>query len=254
MLENSSTKKPAGRSVSFALGGTVWILIAWGISSLLVLPLVVTLVAASLGLSGEEFIRSSNIVTTIVLSFLYAPLMLVLVWAVFRPILEKQGWSVKRLIALERLPRIKDVLNAIPAYLIYFVITVVVFTTITLLFPNLYLDQKQNLGISAPATLLEYVLTFCMLVILPPFIEEVLFRGFLFGTLRRGFSMVVSATLTSILFGVAHGQLNLFIDTFVLGLILCYLREKTGTIWTGIFVHGIKNAIAFTLLYVFKLG
>jgi membrane protease YdiL (CAAX protease family) len=59
------------------------------------------------------------------------------------------------------------------------------------------------------------------------------------------------------LFGVAHLQFGsgapllwvAALDTFTLSIVLCYLREKTGSVWAGVFLHAIKNAIAFVALF-----
>jgi membrane protease YdiL (CAAX protease family) len=44
------------------------------------------------------------------------------------------------------------------------------------------------------------------------------------------------------------------IDTFVLSMVLSTLREKTGSLWSAIGLHAIKNGVAFTLLFVLRLG
>ncbi|MEJ0073120.1 MAG: CPBP family glutamic-type intramembrane protease [Candidatus Saccharibacteria bacterium] len=41
------------------------------------------------------------------------------------------------------------------------------------------------------------------------------------------------------------------IDTFTLSVVLCYIREKTGTLWSGVLIHALKNGIAFLSLYIF---
>ena len=50
--------------------------------------------------------------------------------------------------------------------------------------------------------------------------------------------------------GVPALQWAVTIDTFVLSLMLCALREYTGAIWAGVLLHAIKNGLAFYLLFV----
>jgi len=183
-------------------------------------------------------------------SFMYAPLTLGLICALFMPYARQTGQRLRTLIGLARWPRLKDVLYALPAYVVYFGISFTLGIMTQLLDRRYDPSQAQNLGISAPSSSVAYLLTFLMLVILPPLVEEVLFRGFLFGTLRKGFSVVPSSLITSALFGVAHGQFNLFLDTSALSLVLCYLRIKTGSLWAGMLLHAVKNLVAFTVLYV----
>ena len=67
----------------------------------------------------------------------------------------------------------------------------------------------------------------------------------------------MSALATSALFATPHlfesGSGGLLwiagLDTFVLSLVLCYLRERTGRLWAGVGVHMLKNSIAFVSLY-----
>jgi membrane protease YdiL (CAAX protease family) len=113
-------------------------------------------------------------------------------------------------------------------------------------------DQVQQIGFENPAGG-ELVLVFLMLVLLVPFVEEVLFRGFLFKGVRSGFPFWVTAIVVSVLFAVAHGQLDVGLDVFALSLVLCYMREKTNSLWPGIMLHATKNAIAFILLFVYNV-
>jgi hypothetical protein len=83
-------------------------------------------------------------------------------------------------------------------------------------------------------------------------------RGFLFSSLKRGMTVVVAAIVTSSIFAIAHLQFGsdapllwlAAIDTFVLSLVLCYLRQKTGSLWPCIGLHMIKNGLAFTVLFL----
>jgi membrane protease YdiL (CAAX protease family) len=55
---------------------------------------------------------------------------------------------------------------------------------------------------------------------------------------------------TSVLFGLIHGQWNVGVDVFVLSMVACSLREVTGSIWAGILLHMLKNALAFYIIFV----
>lgn len=73
---------------------------------------------------------------------------------------------------------------------------------------------------------------------------------------------IVSATLiTSVLFGLPHlltGKEGILwvamIDTFALSLILCFLREKTGSLYASILVHALKNTVAFGAIFVLHIS
>jgi membrane protease YdiL (CAAX protease family) len=44
-----------------------------------------------------------------------------------------------------------------------------------------------------------------------------------------------------------------FIDTFILSMVLVWLREQTGNLWAGIVLHAIKNGIAFVSLFILSV-
>jgi len=111
-------------------------------------------------------------------------------------------------------------------------------------------NQAQDVGFKNLTTGLDLVLAFVALVVLPPIAEELLFRGYLFGKLRERSGFWFSAIITSIVFGIVHMQWNVGVDTFVLSIFLCLLREKTGSIWTSMLLHGLKNGVAYFFLFI----
>ena len=119
--------------------------------------------------------------------------------------------------------------------------------------PWIDMDQEQETGFQDLRLPIEYVMAFIALVVLPPIAEELLFRGYLFGRLREKFGFWLSATVVSVVFGFVHLQWNVAVDVAVLSLFLCYLREKTGSIWASIVLHSIKNGVAYVLLFIAPL-
>ena len=43
------------------------------------------------------------------------------------------------------------------------------------------------------------------------------------------------------------------LDTFILSLVLIYLREKTGGLWASITLHAFKNGVAFVALFALHI-
>jgi membrane protease YdiL (CAAX protease family) len=156
-----------------------------------------------------------------------------------------------------RTPRLSDGAYAVVAGVVYFAILIVVTALASASF-NINVDQKQDIGFTAVAGHFDLILTFFSLVILPPIVEETLFRGVLYGGLRTKLRFIWAALITSVLFAVPHllqgGDSLLWvgaIDTFVLSLVLCYLRERTRSLWAGMVLHMLKNGLAFLFLFVF---
>lgn len=138
----------------------------------------------------------------------------------------------------------------IPAGLIvYWGILIASFTTLEAVFPALDLNQNQDIVFKSADGTPELLIAFVALVIVAPISEELVYRGFVFQGLSNRFHPIWAALVSSILFGLVHGQLNVFIDTFILGMVLCWLFVKTKSIWPPIILHAIKNGVAFYLLF-----
>lgn len=136
------------------------------------------------------------------------------------------------------------------AALIVFILAVnLAFFIISWLFPTFNAAQPQtNEFTQASGNSAGRQLGLIALVLLPPIVEETVFRGFIFPALSKRGGVVVGAVLTSLLFGLAHLQYNVSIYTLVLSLILCFMYYRLRSIWPGIFLHMINNYIAYMAL------
>ena len=130
------------------------------------------------------------------------------------------------------------------------------------IFPWFDAEQVQEAGFSIYLSGFEKIVAFLILVVVAPIAEELIFRGWLYGKLRpmlsekipNWASMMISIFLVSLLFGIIHLQWNVGVNVFAMSIMLCGLREITGTIYAGILTHMIKNGVAFYLLYVLGIG
>ena len=124
------------------------------------------------------------------------------------------------------------------------------------LFPWFDAGEDQEIGFDLYASGVDRVIAFIALVVIAPIAEEIIFRGWLYGWLRNKLSretsnmasMIISALLVSVLFGVVHLQWNVGVTVFAMSLVLCGLREVTGTIYAGILMHMLKNGLAMWIL------
>lgn len=163
------------------------------------------------------------------------------------PLLEK---TTREEMGLKGLPTWTDILLS-P---IGFAAQLVLSTALVSLFSNLFswfnASEVQDVGYSDLYTTGDKILAFIIIAVIAPIAEEIIFRGFLYGRLRKHLNLPASMILVSLLFAVMHGQWNVGVNVFAVSLILCGLREITGTIYAGILVHIIKNALAFYLLFI----
>ena len=110
--------------------------------------------------------------------------------------------------------------------------------------------EAQNVGFSLYLSGWERGLAFLLLVVVAPVAEELIFRGWLYGKLRTRLAAPAAILVVSALFGLVHMQWNVGVNVFALSVVLCLMREVTGTVYAGILTHMIKNGVAFYLLFV----
>ncbi|MCL2869561.1 CPBP family intramembrane metalloprotease [Candidatus Saccharibacteria bacterium] len=161
----------------------------------------------------------------------------------------KAKTSLKEL-GVHRPPSWTDILLSPAGLIVYFVLAALLTAVASLFLPNSIMQQAQDVGFKNLTHQADYVLAFLSLVVIAPVVEETIFRGFLFGKLKKHMPVIVAALVTSAVFGIAHGQINVGLNVFALSMVACYLREFTDSIWAGVLLHMIKNGIAFYFLFI----
>lgn len=79
-----------------------------------------------------------------------------------------------------------------------------------------------------------------------PLAEEFLFRGYVFGALRSN-GFWPAAILTGLMFGLVHvlgSPIAFILPLAVLGAGLCFIREKTGSLYPCMALHCVNNTLA----------
>uniref|UniRef100_UPI004056AF57 CPBP family intramembrane glutamic endopeptidase n=1 Tax=Acetatifactor sp. TaxID=1872090 RepID=UPI004056AF57 len=84
-------------------------------------------------------------------------------------------------------------------------------------------------------------------VVAAPVVEEVIFRGLMLSRLRKGMPTIVAVLITSVIFGLIHGQILWMAYTFVLGLIFAAVAIKTNSILSTILLHAVFNGAGVIL-------
>jgi membrane protease YdiL (CAAX protease family) len=85
-----------------------------------------------------------------------------------------------------------------------------------------------------------------LIVIAAPISEELLFRGLIFGGIRKHMPAIAAALVAGLIFGALHALTGLSAvpPLIAFGFILCLLYEKTGSIVPGIVLHMLNNSVA----------
>ena len=224
-----------------------WVTLAYITSNLLVVALLYVLLW--LHHPAESFLRPAieqTVIATII--YILTIAIVIIVPYAYRKI------SITTLsdLGFNRLLSWTDIALSPVTFIGYTIVVSIVLSIVTQTIPGFPAGQAQDTGFSYGSQT-DNMLAFITLVVLAPVAEETLFRGYLYGKLKKYVPGVVAALATSLLFGVAHFQWNVGIDVFVLSLFLCWLRSLTGNIWAGILVHMIKNGIAYYILFISPL-
>lgn len=88
------------------------------------------------------------------------------------------------------------------------------------------------------------VVTALVAVTLAPLLEETLFRGVLFASLRPRLGFWPAALASAAAFAALHGDLPRLLPLTFLGLVLAWLYERTGSLWPSVAMHAVQNAAA----------
>jgi membrane protease YdiL (CAAX protease family) len=80
-----------------------------------------------------------------------------------------------------------------------------------------------------------------------PISEEVLFRGFIFGAIRRRSGPIAAALASAVLFALVHPPLD-WLPILILALALAGVYEKTGSLLAPMAAHAATNVVGVALL------
>lgn len=245
MLANSSAKKTSSKKSQWGLALllVLWVLVSYILAQVVTAGLTWFLVqiGVPLGSLGETVI---NVILTAIVYVLSLAIALSVPWFL------KHRPTDVRTLGLQRLPSWKDIGLAPAGFVVYMVGSVILLAIVSTLVPGFDGEQVQQNGFENIVQRYEYVLALITLVLVAPVAEEILFRGYLYGKIRSKVPLWAAIALVSLLFAAVHGQWNVAIDVFALSIVLCILREITGSIWSGILLHMLKNGVAFYFLFL----
>jgi membrane protease YdiL (CAAX protease family) len=96
------------------------------------------------------------------------------------------------------------------------------------------------------------VAAFLSVVIVGPIVEEILFRGLIYGALEKRLRVSGAILVSSFLFALVHLQVVYFIPIFCLGLVLGWARWKANSLGLPILIHVLNNGVALLFLRFFE--
>lgn len=123
--------------------------------------------------------------------------------------------------------------------------------------------QAQHLRLPGRPSPIEFFGTSAVGVVLgllvagvvAPIAEEIIFRGVLFGQLRRAWGEGAAVIVSALLFAAIHLNAVAFVPLAFVGVVLALLFRRSGSLWGSILAHGIYNIATFSIaLAVTEIG
>ena len=91
---------------------------------------------------------------------------------------------------------------------------------------------------------------FFLIIIVAPIIEEIVFRGLFYKTLKNFIPFVQASIISSLIFAIIHENILSLTILFLLSLYLTWIYERTNSILYPILTHSIFNFLNLLLIYI----
>jgi uncharacterized protein len=101
---------------------------------------------------------------------------------------------------------------------------------------------------STSRTMQQRVMIIVLAVAVAPVAEELVFRFFLYGVLRRYFGVAVGLLINALLFAAVHRHLPSFAPLFILGCCFTIAYEWSGSILVPMTMHSLFNSVTLVVL------
>ena len=91
------------------------------------------------------------------------------------------------------------------------------------------------------------VLTVLNVTVFTGIVEEILFRGLIYNTLKKAIPTPLAVFMSAIIFGAAHMNIEQFFYTALLGALLCFIYDRYDSIIPPIILHASFNGANYIL-------
>jgi len=210
--------------------------------SLALMGAIIVQLAAALW--GRRLLGAEHAPAAMMLAYLVLPSLAAILWLWFAAVWREQdGWSRLGFVWIERRWLLRAVglgLASLPALILVTAITNPIFGPAR----NPPLPFSGAAAWNQPSYLLMMLLG---IVVLAPLIEEMIFRGLLFGWLRRHLGLWQAAALAALGHAILHFDLGAMPGLFTLFLFLAWIYEYSQSLWVPAVIHSVHNFIALQL-------
>ncbi|NLO04496.1 MAG: CPBP family intramembrane metalloprotease [candidate division WS1 bacterium] len=143
---------------------------------------------------------------------------------------------------------LKLVGTGVVGYSVFLTLLVVLALVAGSMFGGMALGQTTEEVIGSAETPGEIAIYFVLVAVLAPIFEELIFRGYVYGGLRRIFTPRQAMLLGGAVFAAVHLNAEAFLIITLIGIMLCYLYERTRSLLPAIIAHGIHNALVLGVM------
>ena len=221
-----------------------WLLMAFMAANLLG---VLVVQGYSSALSKEEVKQPVNVLVMLAGTLMYQGVTLVLVGVFLR--LHKLAWSDAFGFTTKRL--VRTLLLAALATAIVLPITMALGQVARLVLEGIGKQpelQESVKALQTTETFQQQLYFLIVTVFVAPFVEEVMFRGILYPTIKQFGFPKFALWSTSLFFAFSHINAVAFVPLLFMAVILTFLYETTENLIAPILTHALFNAANFALL------
>ena len=151
-----------------------------------------------------------------------------------------------REIPYKRIGIVDVILSLVAGYCL--IPAVLLISNISMLFSTNYLEEGTTTLLTYP-----FAMQVILLAVIPPLVEELIFRGIFFGSYRKA-GMTGAALMSGLLFGCFHLNINQALYAFVMGIVFAYMVEATGSLWSSVIAHFAVNTYSIGIVQILKMA
>ena len=190
--------------------------------------------------TGDPLFQSGADIIIILLSIL-------LPFSVFGKLIEKRS-GLKNSLPFEK-PKAKGLMPLAVFSGLGFCMVANIITNVLTSFVSSLGVELSSPDLAMPEGVLGITVSFCRIVVVAAFVEEIAFRGYIMQNLRKfgdGFAIAMAA----LVFALMHCNLIQAPFALIVGFALGYLSIKTGTLWTAVIIHALNNSFSLIVSYL----
>lgn len=174
-------------------------------------------------------------------------LSVLLPFSVFGKLIEKKS-GLKNSLPFEK-PKAKGLMPLAVVSGLGFCMAANIVTNMLISFVSAFGVELSSPELAMPEGAFGFVVSFCRIVVVAAFVEEIAFRGYIMQNLRKfgdGFAIAMAA----LVFALMHCNLIQAPFALIVGFALGYLSIKTGTLWTAVIIHALNNCVSLAISYL----